>query len=177
MPLFGCLTASATQAIYGEAIWNPPDVCSTTLAIAHRANAANSLSRSGSTPITTLSREREPFSVVSGSLSVNWPSTPLTMLSAQAWTWLACFHHTSTSAAELTSAWSCQSRCVRGSFCRRQAHSSACSVHTPSSSVQWSVSCAASTGSCEKGPSSFLTCITRVRTASTTTGMASTGGR
>ena len=26
MPTFGCLTSSATQAIYGEAIWNPPDL-------------------------------------------------------------------------------------------------------------------------------------------------------
>lgn len=26
MPLFGTLSASATQAIYGEAIWNPPDI-------------------------------------------------------------------------------------------------------------------------------------------------------
>ncbi|KAE8416765.1 permease for cytosine/purines, uracil, thiamine, allantoin-domain-containing protein [Aspergillus pseudocaelatus] len=26
MPLFGCLTSSATQAIYGEALWNPPTI-------------------------------------------------------------------------------------------------------------------------------------------------------
>jgi nucleobase:cation symporter-1, NCS1 family len=26
MPLFGCLTASATQKMYGEPLWNPPDV-------------------------------------------------------------------------------------------------------------------------------------------------------
>lgn len=26
MPLFGTLSASATQALYGEAIWNPPDI-------------------------------------------------------------------------------------------------------------------------------------------------------
>ncbi|KAI5194688.1 NCS1 nucleoside transporter family protein-like protein [Aureobasidium subglaciale] len=26
MPLFGCLTSSATQKIYGEALWNPPDI-------------------------------------------------------------------------------------------------------------------------------------------------------
>lgn len=26
MPLFGCLTSSATQGIYGEAIWNPPNI-------------------------------------------------------------------------------------------------------------------------------------------------------
>jgi NCS1 family nucleobase:cation symporter-1 len=26
MPLFGCLTSSATQALYGEAIWNPPNI-------------------------------------------------------------------------------------------------------------------------------------------------------
>ena len=26
MPTFGCLTSSATQALYGEAIWNPPDI-------------------------------------------------------------------------------------------------------------------------------------------------------
>lgn len=28
MPLFGCLASSATQAIYGEAIWNPPNIVS-----------------------------------------------------------------------------------------------------------------------------------------------------
>ncbi|KAK4895253.1 hypothetical protein LTR27_006596 [Elasticomyces elasticus] len=26
MPIFGCLAASSTQAIYGEALWNPPDL-------------------------------------------------------------------------------------------------------------------------------------------------------
>lgn len=26
MPVFGCLASSATQGIYGEAIWNPPDI-------------------------------------------------------------------------------------------------------------------------------------------------------
>lgn len=26
MPLFGCLASSATAALYGEAIWNPPDI-------------------------------------------------------------------------------------------------------------------------------------------------------
>lgn len=26
LPLFGCLTSSATQGIYGQAIWNPPDL-------------------------------------------------------------------------------------------------------------------------------------------------------
>ncbi|OJJ43053.1 hypothetical protein ASPZODRAFT_136596 [Penicilliopsis zonata CBS 506.65] len=26
MPLFGCLASSATQGIYGEAIWNPPEI-------------------------------------------------------------------------------------------------------------------------------------------------------
>lgn len=26
MPLFGCLASSATQQIYGEAIWNPPNI-------------------------------------------------------------------------------------------------------------------------------------------------------
>lgn len=26
MPLFGCLTSSATQVLYGEAIWNPPSI-------------------------------------------------------------------------------------------------------------------------------------------------------
>jgi NCS1 family nucleobase:cation symporter-1 len=26
MPLFGCLTSSATQKLYGQAIWNPPDI-------------------------------------------------------------------------------------------------------------------------------------------------------
>jgi len=26
MPLFGCLTSSATQKLYGEAIWNPPNI-------------------------------------------------------------------------------------------------------------------------------------------------------
>ncbi len=26
MPIFGTLSASATQALYGEAIWNPPDI-------------------------------------------------------------------------------------------------------------------------------------------------------
>ncbi|KAK3071663.1 hypothetical protein LTR53_008236 [Teratosphaeriaceae sp. CCFEE 6253] len=26
MPVFGCLAASSTQAIYGEALWNPPDL-------------------------------------------------------------------------------------------------------------------------------------------------------
>ncbi|TKA41560.1 hypothetical protein B0A54_06448 [Friedmanniomyces endolithicus] len=26
MPVFGCLAASSTQAIYGKALWNPPDL-------------------------------------------------------------------------------------------------------------------------------------------------------
>lgn len=26
MPLFGCLASSASQALYGEALWNPPDI-------------------------------------------------------------------------------------------------------------------------------------------------------